>query len=63
LLAACRTEENTERSHVNIDTAEIKRIERLILNSENDLKRYTKRKNDFQVNLVFSNINFTISIR
>jgi len=49
LLTARRTEETTEQSHTNIDISEVRRMEKLTEILENDLIRFKKRKNHFEV--------------
>ncbi|CAF1211887.1 unnamed protein product [Rotaria sordida] len=62
LLAARQREETTEQTHLNIDIAEMKRIERLTVILENDSIKFRKRKTDFeteinQLHVQIENIN------
>ncbi|CAF4324964.1 unnamed protein product, partial [Rotaria sordida] len=48
MTTARQREETTEQTHLNIDIAEMKRIERLTVILENDSIKFRKRKTDFE---------------
>ncbi|CAF1386454.1 unnamed protein product [Rotaria magnacalcarata] len=51
LLAARRREETTEQTHIDLDTVEIQRTERLIIAMDNHLMQVRKRQTNFEIEI------------